>query len=128
VPGQQQTTPQKTDVPIEWQEIRQQSSEALAVRAGKKLKDSELLFVDFSGIRLRMELDRVSLWRGGDVGVKQLIEDFAQYLYLPRMKEPDVLLKAVRDGVARGSGMSALQAGREIRALMDGLSVLVNRD
>jgi len=48
-----------------------------------------------------MELDRVPLWHGDQVSVKQLIEDFAQYLYLPRMKEPDVLLKAIRDGFAR---------------------------
>ena len=66
-----------------------------------KLKESELLFIDFSGIRLRMELDRVPLWHGDQVSVKQLIEDFAQYLYLPGMKEPDVLLKAIRDGFAR---------------------------
>ena len=31
-----------------------------------------------------MDLDRVPLWRGDHVGVKQLWSDFAQYLYLPR--------------------------------------------
>src|SRR5947209_10027580 len=137
VPGQSQT-----NGPIEWQEVRQQGDEALAIRAGKKLKAGELLMIEFSGIRLRMELDRVPLWRGEHVGVKQLVEDFAQYLYLPRLKEPDVLLKAVRDGVARLTWQAetfayadrwdqskkrsiGLQAGREIRALMDGQSGLV---
>lgn len=140
VPGQSQT-----NGPIEWQEVRQQGDEALAIRAGKKLKAGELLMIEFSGIRLRMELDRVPLWRGEHVGVKQLVEDFAQYLYLPRLKEPDVLLKAVRDGVARLTWQAetfayadrwdqskkrsiGLQAGREIRALMDGQSVLVKSD
>jgi len=33
------------------------------------------------------------------VGLKQLAEDFAQYLYLPRLKDSDVLLAAVRDGL-----------------------------
>ncbi len=37
----------------------------------------------------RMELDRVPLWRGSHVAVKQLIEDFGRYLYLPRaVKHP----------------------------------------
>ncbi len=40
------------------------------------------------------------LWRGNSVSVKQLADDFAQYLYLPRLRDTDVLLAAVRDGVA----------------------------
>jgi hypothetical protein len=31
--------------------------------------------------------------------VKQLVEDFARYLYLPRLKDSVVLLDAIRDGV-----------------------------
>ncbi len=46
-----------------------------------------------------MELDRVPLWRADNVAIKQLVEDFARYLYLPRLKEPAVLLDAVRDGL-----------------------------
>jgi hypothetical protein len=46
-----------------------------------------------------MELDRVPLWRGDHVTVKQLAEDFARYLYLPRLKNPEVLLNAVMDGL-----------------------------
>jgi hypothetical protein len=34
------------------------------------------------------------------VSVKQLAEDFAQYLYLPRLKTPQVLLLAIQDGVS----------------------------
>jgi hypothetical protein len=47
-----------------------------------------------------MELDRVPLWRGDHVTVKQLVEDFARYLYLPRLNAPSVLLGAIRDGIA----------------------------
>jgi len=47
-----------------------------------------------------MELDRVPLWRGNHVEIKQLVEDFARYLYLPRVKDPAVLLAAVRDGLS----------------------------
>ncbi len=43
--------------------------------------------------------NRVPLWRGDDVTIKQLIEDFATYLYLPRLRDPDVLMAAVREGI-----------------------------
>jgi hypothetical protein len=46
-----------------------------------------------------MELDRVPLWRGDSVAINQLVEDFGRYLYLPRLKEPSVLLGAIRDGL-----------------------------
>lgn len=39
------------------------------------------------------------LWRGDYVAIRQLVEDFARYLYLPRLKEPAVLLEAIRDGL-----------------------------
>jgi hypothetical protein len=46
-----------------------------------------------------MELDRVPLWRDDrHVAVKQLAEDFARYVYLPRLKDSHVLIGAVRDG------------------------------
>jgi hypothetical protein len=40
-----------------------------------------------------------ALWRGNHVPVKQLAEDFARYPYLPRLKEPAVLLEAIREGL-----------------------------
>jgi hypothetical protein len=94
-PGQ--LTPQAT---IEWQAIRLSGQDALAVRAIKKLRSDELLLTGFAATRLRMELDRVPLWRGDHVAIKQLVEDFARYLYLPRVKEPEVLLQSIRDGLA----------------------------
>jgi hypothetical protein len=39
------------------------------------------------------------LWRGEHAAIRQLVEDFARYLYLPRLKEPAVLLEAIRDGL-----------------------------
>jgi hypothetical protein len=84
---------------VEWQSIRLSGQDALAVRASRKLRNDELLVTALAGTRLRMELDRVPLWRGDHVAVKQLVEDFARYIYLPRLKEPTVLLNAVRDGL-----------------------------
>lgn len=92
-----QTSPQAA---VEWQAFRLSGQDALAVRASKKLRNDELLVTALAGTRLRMELDRVPLWRGDHVPIKQLAEDFARYLYLPRLTEPAVLLQAIRDGLA----------------------------
>jgi predicted AAA+ superfamily ATPase len=85
---------------VEWQAIRLTGSEALAVRASKKLRGDELLVTTIGSTILRKHLDDVPLWRGQHVPVKQLVEDFARYLYLPRLVGPEVLVQAVRDGVA----------------------------
>ena len=54
----------------------------------------------FAATRLQMELDRVPLWRGHHVSIKQIVEDFARYLYLARVSDSTVLLNAIRDGIA----------------------------
>src|SRR5260370_6957941 len=77
----------------------QPAQEALAVRASRKRENDGLLITRYAGTNLRLELDKVPLWRGDSVSVKQLADDFAQYLYLPRLRDTDVLLAAVRDGV-----------------------------
>ena len=46
-----------------------------------------------------MDLDRVPLWRGDHVSIKQLTEDFARYLYLPRLAETESALDAINDGL-----------------------------
>lgn len=84
---------------VEWQALKLTGQDALAQRASKKLRSEELLLTVFASTRLRMELDRVPLWRGEHVAVKQLVEDFARYLYLPRLKDPSVLLAAIQEGV-----------------------------
>ncbi len=94
VPGQ--TSPQAA---ITWEALRLSGTEALAVRASKKLRTDELYLTSFAPTRLRMELDKIPLWRGDHVAVKQLVEDFARYLYLPRLKDATVLLDSIRDGV-----------------------------
>jgi len=92
-----QATPQ---APTTWEALRLSGTDALAVRASKKLRSDEHYLTSFAPSRLKMELDRVPLWRGDHVAVKQLVEDFARYLYLPRLKNSTVLLGAIRDGVS----------------------------
>jgi predicted AAA+ superfamily ATPase len=86
---------------VVWEEVRVQGDEPLAERASKKLKNEELLITQLAGTRLRIELDKVPLWRGDDVNTRQLWEDFATYPYLPRLKDPDVVAQAIRDGIQR---------------------------
>ena len=90
----------RPDASMEWQAFRLSGQQSLAARASMKLKSDELLVTAFAATRLRMELDRVPLWRGNHVPIKQIVEDFARYRYLPRISEPTVLLKAVCDGIA----------------------------
>jgi hypothetical protein len=127
---------------VEWQEIRLQGQDALAVKASKKLRNEELLITSFAGTRLRLELDRVPLWRGDHASLRQLAEDFAQYLYLPRFRDSAVLTEAIEDGVALLTWRSetfayadswdetrqryrGLRAGQKISVSVDADSLLV---
>ncbi len=91
-----QNTPQAE---LEWQAFRLTGSDALAVRVSKKMKNDELLVTVLAGTVLRNEMDKIPLWRGNRVEIKQLAEDFARYPYLPRLKKPEVLVKAIEDGL-----------------------------
>jgi predicted AAA+ superfamily ATPase len=92
-----QVTPQSER---EWKAFRLSGQDSLAVRASKKLRNDDLLVAALAGTVLRMPLDKVPLWRGDHVTVKQLVEDFARYLYLPRLVETKVLLDAIGDGLS----------------------------
>ncbi|WP_412068592.1 Swt1 family HEPN domain-containing protein [Rubrivirga sp. IMCC43871] len=85
---------------VEWTESRLQGGEALAERAAKKLVREEALFTEFAPVRLQMAMERYGLWRGEEaVRMQQLAEDFARYLYLPRLRSSAVLVDAVQTGV-----------------------------
>ncbi|MCG3168781.1 MAG: hypothetical protein CALGDGBN_00288 [Pseudomonadales bacterium] len=128
-----QTTPQS---PVTWESLRLTGTDALAQRASKKLRTDELYLTSFAASRLKMELDRVPLWRGDDkahVAVRQLVEDFARYLYLPRLKGSAVLLNAISDGVnlltwehdGFGYADSYDEAGGRYRGLRGGSMVTI---
>ena len=92
-------TQQTPKSPMEMLLIRLNGQDELAVRASKKLKSEELLVTALAGTRLRMELDKIPLWRGENVPIKQLEEDFASYIYLPKLKNTTVLKNAICDGL-----------------------------
>jgi predicted AAA+ superfamily ATPase len=98
VPGQQKAA----DGPptgVEWTERRLSGQEPLASRASKKLRSEDLLLTSWAGSLLKRELDRIPLWQGNHIELKQLAVYFARYLYLPRLRDANVLLEAVRDGL-----------------------------
>jgi len=85
---------------VEWIEVRTAGQDPLAVRVSKKLVNEELLLPVLGPARLRMELDR-ALWRDRPhIGIKQLWEYQCSYLYLPRLKDRDVLLRAIQEGAS----------------------------
>jgi len=86
--------------PLTWQAIRLTGSDALANRAGQKLRANDMLVEQLGGTVLRRYLDDIPLWRGNHVPIRQLIEDFASYPYLQRVIGPGVLSQAISSGLA----------------------------
>lgn len=127
---------------VTWADLKLQGQDSLATRAAKKLRNEEGLLVQMGGVRLRAELDRVPLWNGNHVGVKQLCEYAARYLYMPRLRDDEVLKGAIQDGLSsltwqtetfayaeawdeqRGR-YQGLRTGQSARVIVDERSVLV---
>lgn len=86
--------------PTVWQVMRLTGSDALAVRASKKLRNDDRLVPVLSATVLRKYMDDVPLWRSDSVTIRQLVDDFGRYTYLPRLQQPAVLVKAIREGLA----------------------------
>jgi len=121
---------------VTFQATRLPGSDALAVRASKKLRSEELLVTSLGPTILRKHLDDVPLWPEGRVSVRQLIDYFATYIYLPRLAGPDVLLGAIRGGLALltwtlesfAYADSFDEAGGRYRGLRAGQNVAVTAD
>jgi len=92
----EQPTPQAA---VTWTAVKLSGSDALAVRASKRLRSEELLLTSVGSTIVRKHLDAVPLWCGEHVAVRELVEHFARYNYLPRLARPEVLTEALRDGV-----------------------------
>ena len=87
--------------PVEWAVTRLSGEEpSLAVRMSKAMVREEKLISTVGPLRLRMAMDQGRLWRDANhLGTKQLLEDLASYLYLPRLKNR----KTLAEGIARGA-------------------------
>lgn len=87
------------DLPVIWESLKMNGQDSLAVRVSKKLKSEDLLYPVLSGTNLRHWLDKVPLWRGNHVELRQLAEDFARYTYLPRVSDSSVIVRSVEDSL-----------------------------
>lgn len=106
-------------------------------RVTKKLVNSGKLTSTFGALLLNMKLGK--LWAGKPhLSVRQLQEYFAQYLYLDRLTSPEVLLMAIREGVAANAPYFAyadgfvdgryqnLKLGEDAPVRADELAILVS--
>jgi predicted AAA+ superfamily ATPase len=87
---------------LQWESVRiQPGPDTLVQRASKKLVHEEYLIVNYSPSRLCMEALNPYFWpNAAHIDLKKLWEFFSQYLYLPRLKNADVLLQSIKDGIA----------------------------
>lgn len=139
----QQNDPQRQE--LKWEVMRANSTGSLSERASKKLINQGYLMDKMGGLTLRHHLDQVPLWDGDHVRLEQLADYFAKYLYLPRLKNTQVLVEAVMDGIDRLTWQSdgfayaeawdaeagryrGLRAGRAARVVVEKESVVVKSE
>ena len=58
------------------------------------------MITGLGAVILRKHLDDVPLWSGNHVAVRQRVDFFGRYLYLPRLAGPEVLVNAIREDLA----------------------------
>lgn len=88
--------------PVELVEVRVEGPEGLPTRVARRLVNDGRMHRELAPVHVRMKLDGplASLWEGGDTSVQSLWDAFSRYPYLPRVRDVDVLLDAVRRGPA----------------------------
>lgn len=92
--------------PVTWEAVRLTSGGGLAERAFNRLKRDGLITDALAGSILRKNLDDFIWAELNHVGVSQLTDYYANYLYLPRVTRPEVILDAISSGVASLTYMS----------------------
>lgn len=137
----------KGQTEIQWDESKMNGTaqDAYISRVTKKLITQSQLYNDFAATELQMNLNGIPLWRGDNVPVKQLREDFAKYLYLPKLINPDLLRAAIEGGVnlsswqkdsfayaesydEENSRYKGLRAGQHVAVSLDGNGLVVKSE
>ena len=92
-------TQEGTD-PIKWEAIRISGADDNPVaKAVAKVRNDQQLLPEWSPVLLKMELDNW-LWKDeSHISLKRVWECLATYLYLSRLRDSDVLLDTVREGI-----------------------------
>ncbi|MEW6661556.1 MAG: Swt1 family HEPN domain-containing protein [Bacillota bacterium] len=87
--------------PVSWEITRiSGGGDSPVVKASKSLRTSGLLITKWAPGLLRMELDKW-LWKEQEyISIKQVWDYLCRYCYLSRLKDVDVLLAAINEGLA----------------------------
>jgi hypothetical protein len=84
---------------IQWKELRLQGQDSPILRASRKLIHEEYFITDYAPSRLCMEILDPYMWgENNHIDIKRLWESIAQYIYLPRIKSDQILLKTLQIG------------------------------
>ena len=85
---------------IEWnaQLLPNDAGSGPALRAAKQMDGDGALITQWAALHLKKLLDDL-LWQGNDhVSLRKVWEDLTKYLYMPRLRDEQVLLETVRQG------------------------------
>ncbi|MFK8021899.1 MAG: DUF499 domain-containing protein [Pseudomonadales bacterium] len=84
---------------IEWSSARVPAQDGLLSRASKKLVSDEALLAELGPARLDRELQK-NLWRDlPHLSLKELWDYTNRYIYLPRLKNREILIKTVKASI-----------------------------
>ena len=87
---------------IEWEEYRLSVKDSPILQASRKLGHEEHLITTYAPARLTLEILNDYVWKNANhIDLKTLWKYLTNYLYLPRLKNEQVLLDAIADGVGK---------------------------
>ena len=85
---------------IVWHQSKPSGNGNLIERIARKLESEERLITSYGGTRVRMDIDRIPLWKDrGDISVADLWKAYCEYPYMTRLASIDVLLNAISQGL-----------------------------
>jgi len=94
---------------VELETIIMNGNGTLAARVTKKAETTEFVLSTYAPALLRQRIDDLQLWqKEPHIKVETLLGYFTQYLYMPRVKDHDVVRSAIRN---MGDVLLALQDG-----------------
>jgi hypothetical protein len=124
---------------ITWHQSKPSGNGSIFERISRKLESEERLISSYGGTRIRMDLDRIPLWKDrGDISVAELWKAYCEFPYLTRLASVNVLSDAISSGVANinwasetfayaeghdGEKWVGMQIGQQVTARPSGLLV-----
>lgn len=87
---------------IEWEEYRLSVQDSPILQASRKLVSEEHLITKYSAASLTLSILNDYVWKNANhIDLKTLWKYLTNYLYLPRLKNEQVLLDAIAEGVGK---------------------------